>query len=53
MMRGVINIIVGLVLIIGGLSGGLVMRGTQSGVLIAIVGFVILGIGVFRLARRQ
>jgi hypothetical protein len=30
-MRGIINIVLGLVFIIGGLSGTLVMKGTHSG----------------------
>jgi hypothetical protein len=51
-MRGIVNIVIGVVMIIGGLSGGLVLRGTHSGVGLAVVGVVIAGIGVFRLVNR-
>jgi hypothetical protein len=36
--RGLGNIVVGIVFIIGGLSGNLVLRGTNSGELLALVG---------------
>ena len=52
-MRGVINIIIGLVFIVGGLSGKLAMRGTQSGGALAVIGVVLLGVGVFRLATSR
>jgi len=48
-MGGIISIIIGAVLVIGGLSGTLVFRGTNSGLLLALVGVVIAGRGVFRL----
>jgi hypothetical protein len=51
-MRGIINIVIGLIFIVGGLSGGLVLRGTGSGVGLAVVGVFITGLGVFRLANR-
>ena len=50
-MRGIINIIIGLVMIIGGLSGNLVLKGTQSGGALAGVGVAILLLGVYRLTR--
>jgi hypothetical protein len=50
-MRGIINIIIGVVFVIGGLTGGLALRGTNSGVGIAIVGGVLIVIGLFRLTR--
>jgi hypothetical protein len=37
-MGSIIYIIIGLVLLVGGLSGQLVFRGTDSGPLIAVVG---------------
>ena len=37
MMRGVINIVIGLIFIVGGLTGKLSMRGTNSGAL-AVIG---------------
>jgi hypothetical protein len=52
-MRGVFNIIIGLVFIIGGLSGRLAMRGTQSGVALAVVGVFLLGLGGYRLLNRS
>jgi hypothetical protein len=52
-MRGVINIIIGLVFIVGGLSGKLAMRGTQSGGALAVVGVFLLGLGAFRLATSR
>ena len=52
-MRGIINIIIGLVFIVGGLSGGMALRGTHSGGGLAIVGVVLVLLGVFRLARAQ
>ena len=51
-MRGVFNIIIGLVFIVGGLSGHLVMIGTQSGVALAALGAVNVGLGVFRAIKR-
>jgi hypothetical protein len=50
-MRGIINIIIGLVFIIGGLSGGLVLKGTQSGGGLAVLGVVLVLLGLFRLTR--
>jgi hypothetical protein len=52
-MRGVFNIIIGLVFIVGGLSGSLVMIGTQSGVALAVLGVVLVGLGAFRVIRRN
>jgi hypothetical protein len=48
-MRGIISIVIGVVMVIGGLSGKLVMRGTESGVALAVLGGVIIAIGLFRL----
>ena len=50
-MRGIIDIIIGLVFIVGGLCGKLVLIGTHSGIGLMVVGVVIAGIGVVRLAR--
>jgi hypothetical protein len=50
-MRGIINIIIGAVFVIGGLTGTLALRGTHSGMGIAIVGGVLIVIGLIRLAR--
>jgi len=50
-MRGIISIIIGIVFIVGGLTGKLVLMGTQSGGALAVVGVIILGVGVVRLTR--
>ncbi|MCA9030638.1 MAG: hypothetical protein KDA66_07510 [Planctomycetaceae bacterium] len=49
-MRGIINIIIGGVMVIGGLSGNLVMKGTESGGALAALGGVIILIGIARIA---
>jgi hypothetical protein len=51
-MRGILNIIIGAVMIIGGLSGALVMRGTGSGVALAVLGAVFVVLGLFRLRNQ-
>ncbi len=51
-MRGIINIVIGVAFIVGGLSGGLVLRGTSSGVGLAVIGLIFVGLGVFRLVSR-
>jgi hypothetical protein len=50
-MRGVFNIILGIVFIIGGLSGHMVLIGTNSGVALAVAGLVLLGLGIYRRMR--
>jgi hypothetical protein len=52
-MRGILNIIIGAVMIIGGLSGSLVMRGTGSGVALAVLGGVFVVLGLFRLRNSE
>jgi hypothetical protein len=47
-MRGIISIIIGLIMIIGGLSGNLVLVGTNSGGALAGVGVIVLIIGAVR-----
>jgi hypothetical protein len=51
-MRGVFNIIIGLVFIVGGLSGKMVFVGTNSGILLAVVGLGLIGLGIFRIGHR-
>ncbi len=48
-MRGIINIVIGGVMLVGGLSGNLVMRGTSSGGALAALGGVLIAVGVYRL----
>jgi hypothetical protein len=52
-MGGIVNIIIGLVFIVGGLSGQLSLRGTQSGPLLAVVGVGLVGLGIYRLAKKR
>ena len=51
-MRGLINIIFGLVFIVGGLSGKLVLLGTHSGPALAVLGVLLLILGIFRMVQR-
>jgi hypothetical protein len=50
-MRGIVNIIIGIVFIIGGLTGNMALRGTQSGGAIAAVGAFLVLLGIFRMSR--
>jgi len=50
-MRGIGNIVVGVVFIIGGLSGQLVLIGTNSGELLAVVGVGLIVWGVIKMAK--
>lgn len=47
-MRGIANILFGLVFVVGGLSGKLALRGTGSGIALAVVGLLLLGFGAFQ-----
>jgi len=47
-MAGIFNIVLGLVFVAGGLSGGLVFRGTDSGHLLAVVGVVLVAYGGYQ-----
>ena len=48
-MRGIINIILGLIMVIGGLTGNLALIGTNSGTALAVVGGLLIAWGGFRL----
>lgn len=50
-MRGIVNIIIGAIFVIGGLSGKLVLLGTNSGIALAALGGFLILLGVFRMAR--
>jgi hypothetical protein len=50
-MRGIISIVIGLVMIVGGLTGRLVLIGTHSGVALAGLGVLVILLGVLRLSR--
>ena len=53
MARGILSIIIGGVMVAGGLSGQLVLRGTGSGGGLAAVGALVIGIGVYRIVRAK
>jgi hypothetical protein len=48
-----ISIIIGIVMIVGGLSGKLVLIGTQSGAALAVLGAVLVVWGIFKMVRRK
>lgn len=50
---GILNIIIGLVFIVGGLSGKLAIIGTNNGTFLAIAGGVLIIWGVYRLKRAR
>ena len=50
-MRGIVNIIIGVVFVIGGLTGNLSLRGTHSGTGLAVVGGFLILLGIFRMTR--
>jgi hypothetical protein len=47
------NILVGIIFIIGGLTGNLALIGTNSGIALAIVGFGLVGWGVYKMMRNR
>jgi len=50
-----LSIILGLVMVIGGLTGKLVLRGTESGGALAVLGGVLIAWGLYRVvsAKKQ
>jgi uncharacterized membrane protein HdeD (DUF308 family) len=52
-MAKMLNIILGIIFIIGGLSGQLVFIGTSSSALIVAVGFVLVIWGAYRMYQRR
>ncbi|MEZ4235931.1 MAG: hypothetical protein R3F59_07160 [Myxococcota bacterium] len=48
-MRGVFNVVLGIVMVIGGLSGKLVLIGTHSGLALAAIGVILIVVGGFRM----
>ena len=47
------NIIFGLIMLAGGLSGEMVLIGTQSSDALAVLGGVILAIGIFQVLKKR
>lgn len=50
-MRAIANILIGGGLVYGGLSGELVLRGTDSGPLLALVGAALAAYGLYQLVQ--
>lgn len=50
-MRGIGNLIIGLIFIVGGMGGGLVLKGTNSGGALAFVGLILCVLGGVQLAK--
>ena len=48
-MRGIINIIIGGILLVGGLSGQMVFIGTSQSWPLVAIGMVLIGLGGYRL----
>ena len=51
--RGVVSIVIGVLLIVGGLSGKFVLIGTHSGPALVGVGAVVVAIGLFRVLKAR
>lgn len=49
MVRGVISLVIGSVMVVGGMTGKLTLRGTGSGGALAALGAVIVVIGIIRI----
>ena len=47
------SVIIGLIFIVGGLSGQLALIGTNSGTALAGVGVLILGRGIYRIRKQR
>ena len=47
------RIVFGLVFIVGGLSGKMALRGTDSGGALAVFGVVLLGMGIYSLVQSK
>ncbi len=47
------SVIIGLIFIVGGLSGKLALIGTNSGIALAVVGVLILGRGIYRIRKQR
>jgi hypothetical protein len=52
-MGPILNILIGAGLAVAGLTGNLVLRGTDSGPLLAIVGAALAAYGVYQLVRAR
>jgi len=52
-VRGMVRIVLGVIFVIGGLSGRLALIGTNSGPALAVVGGVMIILGLVQLVRRR
>lgn len=52
-MGGIVNVIVGLVMLGGAMSGKLVFRGTTSSTPLGVIGVVLIGVGIYRIVQNQ
>jgi hypothetical protein len=48
-----VKIIIGVIIVVGGLSGKLVLIGTQSGVALAVLGAVLIVWGIVKMVRQK
>jgi len=48
-----INIIIGIIFIVGGLSGKIALRGTGSGIALAVIGAGLVVWGIVQMARAR
>ena len=48
-----VSIVIGLIFIVGGLTGTLALIGTNSGTALAVVGVLILARGIYRVRRQR
>ena len=51
-MRGIVSIIIGIIFIVGGLSGRMVLIGTHNGAALAMVGAGLILQGLYRMRAR-
>ena len=51
--REMFNIIFGLIMLVGGLSGEMVLIGTQSSDALTILGAIILAVGIYQMLKKQ
>lgn len=47
------SIVIGLIFIVGGLSGKLALIGTNSGMALAVVGVLLVGRGIWRIRKER
>ena len=47
------SVIIGLIFIVGGLSGKLALIGTNSGVALAVLGVLLVGRGIYRIRQQK